>query len=209
MTRERLTRYLKAAGQDVPRALELYEYNVHLSEAVYGILHGLEVAVRNAEHHALTAGYKTQAWYGHIVISPYWQEQIEKARAKPGVSNKPGKIVAELSFGFWIELLQQSNHMDLWVKGKLHSAFPNQKQRKLIHKRLKTIQLLRNRISHHEPILTSSKRLYTGAEPIVLMEVIECINWVCSDTAKWIQTRFHYQEAENILKEVSLMEIPL
>jgi hypothetical protein len=45
---ERLSRYLSATGRDVPKALELYEYNVQLSEVLYGILHGLEVSVRNA-----------------------------------------------------------------------------------------------------------------------------------------------------------------
>ena len=34
---ERLSRYLSATGRDVPKALELYEYNVQLSEVLYGI----------------------------------------------------------------------------------------------------------------------------------------------------------------------------
>ena len=61
ITRERLTRYLGATKQDMPKALALYEYNVQLSEVLYGLLHGLEVMVRNAAHHALTASYGTTA----------------------------------------------------------------------------------------------------------------------------------------------------
>jgi hypothetical protein len=48
ITLERLTRYLGAAGQNVSKALELYEYNVHLSEVLYGLLHGLGVAAQRA-----------------------------------------------------------------------------------------------------------------------------------------------------------------
>ena len=54
ITMERLSRYLSTTGRDVPKALELYEYNVQLSEVLYGILQGLEISVRNAEHFALT-----------------------------------------------------------------------------------------------------------------------------------------------------------
>ena len=58
ITIERLSRYLSATGRDVPKALERYEYNVQLSEVLYGILHGLEVSVRNAEHFARTASLR-------------------------------------------------------------------------------------------------------------------------------------------------------
>jgi|ERR1017187_5347196 hypothetical protein len=81
LTKERLTRYLGATGQDVSRALELYERNVRLSEALYGLLHGLEVAVRNAEHHALTASYGTPRWYGAAPLLPYWNDQVAGAKA--------------------------------------------------------------------------------------------------------------------------------
>ena len=36
ITIERLSRYLSATGRDVPKALELYEYNVQLSEVLAG-----------------------------------------------------------------------------------------------------------------------------------------------------------------------------
>ena len=160
---ERLTRYLSATGNDVSRALELYEYNVQLSEVLYGLLHGLEVTVRNAEHHALTASYGTPTWYEIAPLSTYWQDQLVAAKVKPGAAGKPGKVVAELTFGFWVDLLKSQNHMSLWVGRGLHKAFPNaRRHRRLIHERLKSIQLLRNRISHHEPVLTAANALYNG-----------------------------------------------
>ncbi len=90
VTHERLRRYLNATGHDVSLALELYEYNVRLSEVLYGLLHGLEVTVRNAENHALCAGYGTSAWYDLAPLSPYWLDQIRAAKRKPGLAGKPG-----------------------------------------------------------------------------------------------------------------------
>jgi hypothetical protein len=107
---------------------------------LYGLLHGLEVAVRNASHHALTASFGTPAWYDIAPLSGYWIDQIDKAKHKPGVGGIPGKVVAELTFGFWVDLLQGGNHRSLWVDRKLNKAFPNAgRHRKHIHDRLKTI----------------------------------------------------------------------
>jgi hypothetical protein len=92
---------------------------------LYGLLHGLEVAVRNAEHHSLTIGYGTSAWYDLAPLSQYWQDQLGRAKAQPGVAGNPGKVVAEITFGFWVDLLKNSNHMSIWVSHKLYYAFPN------------------------------------------------------------------------------------
>jgi hypothetical protein len=80
--------------------MELYEYNVRLCETLYGLLHGLEVAIRNAEHHALTTSFGSPTWYDVAPLSGYWQDKVSKAKARPGVGGTPGKVVAELTFGF-------------------------------------------------------------------------------------------------------------
>jgi hypothetical protein len=210
VTRERLTRYLGATRQDISQALALYEYNVQLSEVLYGLLHGLEVAVRNAQHYALTTSYGTASWYDHAPLSQYWQDQLDKAKAQPGAAGHPGKVVAELTFGFWVDLLKNANHMRLWVQKRLYTAFPNgPRDRRLIHERLKSVQLLRNRISHHEPVLTSSNHLYTGDGIISLPELLECVEWVCTHTRHWLQAQFRYADAERVLREVAAMRVTL
>lgn len=210
ITQERLTRYLRATGGNVSRALELYELNVQLSTCLYGLLHGLEITVRNAEHHALTTSYGTASWYDLAPLTAYWVDQVNKAKAKPGVGGIPGKVVAELTFGFWVDLLQNRHHWNLWVRQKLHTAFPNARlHRSKIHDRLKEIQLIRNRISHHEPIITASNAIYNGDALTPLPDLLECIEWVCADTAQWIQAEFKYVEAQRILRDVAAMGITL
>ena len=172
---------------------------------LYGLLHGLEVMVRNAAHHALTESYQMAVWYAAAPPSVYWRDQIAKAKKKPGAGGKPGKVITKLTFGFWVELLQASNHRALWVNQKLNRAFPNAagKTRFDIHERLKAIHLLRNRLSHHEPILTAANGVYNGNLILPLPHLTECMKWVCLDTAQWIKAQFRYTEAERILREVA------
>lgn len=220
ITTERLTRYLRATGDDLPLALTLYEYNVQLSEVLYGLLHGLEVAVRNAEHHALTASFGTPTWYEHAMLplTPYWVDKVTEAKRNRTRISPTGKVipptagmvVAELTFGFWVDLLKNGNHRSLWVERKLNAAFPHaRRHRSDIHDRLKAIQLLRNRISHQEPVLTSENVLYTGHRTISPAEVLEPVDWVCAHTGQWLKTKFRYNEAIRILESVNGMKISL
>jgi hypothetical protein len=231
ITIERLYRYLKATGNDVSKAMELYELNVRLSAILYGLLNGIEVAVRNAEHIALTNSYGTPRWYDtpptpnygrpsagcegpswhdYAPLSEYWRDKVNEAKSSPGIGDRPGKVIAELTFGFWVDLLQTQNHWSLWINRKLHLAFPNaRRHRRLIHERLKAVQLLRNRISHHEPIITSANMIYNGDEYLRLEEIVECGEWVCAHTADWLKTQFGYGEANQILKAVAAMKIVL
>ena len=61
---ERIATYMTAAGGDRIRAMRLYTWNTAVSAAFYGPLQGLEVAVRNGMHLALTASYGA-AWYNN------------------------------------------------------------------------------------------------------------------------------------------------
>ena len=191
----------------MPNALKLYEQNVQLSEALYGLLHGIEIATRNSIHAALTLSYGQDTWYDTAPLIPYWQGKVNDAKTKVGTGATAGKVVAELTFGFWVDLLKQQNHWSLWVGRKLHSAFPNAKgcTRKQIHERLKISQRLRNRISHHERVLTSASTLYTGYDYLTLAELIEIAEWICTDTADWIRTRFRYAEARQLLVNVKAL----
>jgi hypothetical protein len=206
ITNERLQRYLLATNQNLANALILYEFNVLLSENMYGLLHGLEVAVRNSMNDALTKAYVTPEWYDHAPLSTYWKDQVSNAKDKVRTTTgdvAPGKIIAELTFGFWVDLISQPNHNILWMGKKLLKAFPNtNNKRNVIHRRLKDLQILRNRISHHERIVTSGQRIYTGYSELTLPQILECVEWVCPHMANWMKTRYRYPIAARVLDEV-------
>lgn len=62
LSRERLSTYLDAAGDDRERAIRFHAWNTAVSAAFYGPLQGLEVALRNAMHRPLAERYGP-AWY--------------------------------------------------------------------------------------------------------------------------------------------------
>jgi hypothetical protein len=133
ITRARISRYIAAAGTDLNMELELYELNIEVSEAMFGFLHGLEIAVRNSLHFVLSADIGTQDWYRHNLALPFpafpklvftgpMQQMIQKARRSVGSNAPVGKLIAELTFGFWPFVLSGHFH-NLW-SASAHKAFP-------------------------------------------------------------------------------------
>src|SRR5665213_2118050 len=155
MSRARLARYMTAAAGNTELALHLYEKNLALSEALFGLLHGLEIAVRNSIHHVLSTDIGRQDWYrdGHPLPFPAVQRlsftgpmngMITDARSNAGGGAPVGKVIAELTFGFWPNMIT-SRFEELW-RASLHKAFPAARRpRAQIHWRLETIRRLRNR----------------------------------------------------------------
>lgn len=115
VSRERLKRYLTATAQNLGDAVSLYEQNVALSEMTFGLLHGLEVAIRNSMHDQLSAHFATPRWYTVAPLSSYSLDKVHAAvRDAGGLNASPGKVVAELMFGFWTDLAAQRYHWSLW-----------------------------------------------------------------------------------------------
>ncbi len=62
-------------------------------------------------------------------------------------------MIAELTFGFWIQLTDRKFEHVLWTPA-LHKAFAPRKapKRAVFNQLLEQLRQLRNRIAHHEPI---------------------------------------------------------
>lgn len=224
ITLARLSRYLAATGGKLHCALQLYEANVLVSEALFGFLHGLEVAVRNSLHVVFSRDIAVADWYVDGLPLPWppptpstlafplsMKGMIADARSKAGPRATVGKVMAELPFGFWTALV--GNRFDPIWRHSLHAAFPHAKlRRQLIHWRLDVIRFLRNRIAHHEPILSSGNHVYTGHpnQPTIrLTELLECVHWISPATAEWLRTSSRYEIANTVLSEVAISGIHL
>lgn len=224
VTRARLFRYLTATHQDLELALGLYEKNVLLSQAIFGFLHGLEVAVRNSISYSLSQDLGRINWIQHNLALPWphpapprleftlpMSEMLAEAHRKIGPNPPVGKVIAELNFGFWAALIG-NRYEHIW-RNSLYKAFPHAHiQRSLIHWRLESIRHLRNRIAHHEPILTSNNTVCTGRfeeSRISLNALFECVGWVSPATADWLMTTTSFRQADQLLQEVAAMGITL
>lgn len=197
LTSDRLTSYLIETKGNLPSAIRLYEKNTRLSEALYGVLQGCEVALRNSIHTTLAMGIGKADWYDHVGLGTREREMVDSAKEnvkKFGKKVTPGRVVAELTMGFWIRLLSREYEKGLWVK-HLYKAFPHYRKpdRFQIFARFDEIRKLRNRVAHHEPIFKRDGIIeYT--------RVMEAVGWMCPVTSAWIDTHNNFPRLINFLR---------
>lgn len=158
---ERIDAY-RQDGADHTVTLARYLLNMALSESLYPALQFAEIALRNAVHRELTARCCTDVWYDSPLarLTLWQQDKVKEAKDALRKRRKPltsGRIVAELTFGFWTGFFNNC-HARTGIGSYLaKNAFPHapaseQYQAKL-DKRWQSIRDLRNRVFHHERIL--------------------------------------------------------
>jgi len=191
---ERFAPYLHATGGDLHAALRLYEWNLAISGALYEALGILEVVLRNslstqlAVHHGTLAGQ----WYDDPlgVLSDLAHDDIAAARRrvrKLGRAETPGRVVAELSLGFWKFLLAKRYEATLWT-GYLRLAFPRlQPQRRaVVYRALDEMHTVRNRIAHHE-------RIHGRDLAADMLTIYRLLDWIDADVRAWAVSLSRFQ----------------
>lgn len=191
---DRLNAY-RSTGADDLDMLVTYFRNVALSRDLHLGLSAAEVSLRNGLHAALTNHASQSNWYDVIPLLPHEANAIREAKKTIQRGNKkviPGRVVAELGFGFWTTLLSAGFGANgygatIWSPdnaARVAEAFPyleavNQ-NRSHVHGRFNTIRLLRNRTNHHEPIwkgMTSQSGRHV-ALPVLDAHILEAIGWM-------------------------------
>jgi cytosine deaminase len=196
---DRLAPYYVQARGDRWVAIRLYERNTKLSEALYGVAQVLEVLLRNKIHCQLEKDIGAADWYDHVAFLGPERDEVEKAKrsiADRGAYATPGRVIAELSFGFWLRLFSGQYEKEFWVK-HLHKLYAANRQRKAVHDRLMQIKTLRNRIAHHETLICRNpQRDYR--------DLLEAIGWLSPTVLAWVETTncFEIRFAERIPKRV-------
>jgi hypothetical protein len=146
-------------------------------------------------HDTLTVEIGTLEWYDKFGLGGSEFESIETARRKivaKGKAVTPSRIVAELTFGFWVALTARRYDAHLWIP-HLRKAFPRKNLgRRTAFDRLSAIRLLRNSVAHHECIL--HRNLAQDYR-----DIIEATTWICTDTATWIRRTTRFEASYRLL----------
>lgn len=193
VSRPRLERYRPEDRDDLETAVN-YLWNVALSESMLQGIAALEIAMRNAIHNALTQHIGTEYWFQAVLrpnemkmVDDVWRILSRRHQHPPA----PGKIIADLTFGFWPMLFATEYH-DLWWNAKaslFKSVFPHiptgvpPRQaitRKGVHDRLDLCKNLRNRVVHHEPIFQGIIQLNKPIAPLTIVheQIVEVLAWI-------------------------------
>ena len=158
----RLNKYLAGCGNDKRKAMRLYKLNIQLSQKLFAVLSVFEVVLRNSiDRHYIavmgndwlvsaiddTTGYLNSPGCEHSLHS------INEVVQNLSIDYTHDKGIAAMNFGFWTfkfgtkEFPAAGNTLL-----SIFAARPPGTSQKDIFKRMQSINNIRNRIAHHEPI---------------------------------------------------------
>lgn len=172
-----------------------YECNLMLSESLYTSLSILEVALRNALCRELEEMTGRDDWYAVFPSTPglrslnrYITEAIQHIVNRHETITS-SKVVAELTFGFWVSLLNSEYERILWHS--LRRAFPfmprHERQRRNVSTPLNTFRKLRNRVYHNESICWDLAKVEE-----IHAEMLMVVGWINRDLTEWVKQREHF-----------------
>jgi hypothetical protein len=155
-------KYLAASGHSTRKAMTLYRANIRLSTEIFSILCLFEVTLRNAidVHYRSKFGNNwlfdaVQPGTGHLnaVGCEKSLSGVTNVIANLGTNYTHDKAIAELTFGFWT--FQFASKEFAAAGSTLLSILPGRPfgtNHTKVFKKLTSINKIRNRIAHHEPI---------------------------------------------------------
>jgi len=187
LSTDRLSVYGTAAGGDLGSAIDLYCWNTAVGSAFFGPIGVLEVVLRNALDRQLSRAF-TAPWYddpAFLAIDPKIEKRVQSAKdeiAKRRKTVTHPRMVAELSFGYWVHLLRPGPNgayvPTLWGPA-LSRAFPAGTRRSRLVADLDPLLKFRNRIAHHEPVFRSDlTEQYTRVLRIIALVAPNLVRWV-------------------------------
>lgn len=208
ISQPRLEPYIRACFFNRRLAIDLYRWNAEISGAFLAPIQLCEVTVRNAIVETLERVYgHNWPWSSAFERSlpdprppsgrPIFSPRRELVRTRNRMT-LPGKVVAELKFAFWVELLTRRHNDRLW-RPYIRNSFPNLPERMtsrdaiiILHNQLDKVKDVRNRIAHHEPIF----KLDVQAQ---YKRIISLIHFCNQPTELWVQ---EFQDVTKLIKKM-------
>ena len=197
-----MERYFKLYPNNEMLAITHYGCNLQLSEALYIPLSVFEVTLRNALCRELKKMTGREDWYA-VFQTTHQLSNLNRyiSQAAKQISGRheevtPSKIVAELTLGFWVSLLNSEYERILWKD--LRRAFPyipkTQRQRKFISAPLNRFRALRNRVFHNESICWNLNHVIS-----LHNELITVLGWMNKDVPSWLLI---YDRVPRVIDEI-------
>jgi hypothetical protein len=197
ISKSRLSTY-KKDGYNELETITDYVLSAKISQNFYFLLQNLEVTLRNAIYDSHKKHYSTQDFFYLNETNSFNRYKSKKEihsrecwKMLCGVKYKlrhlahisDGKIIAELNFGFWTELLTSTDpkYMNMW-RAIFTDVFPNypiqssvDRDKNLVAAKIDDIRNFRNRIFHYEPIYHQNNLEDRHKE------IFEILGWLNSD----------------------------
>lgn len=200
---KRMERYFALYPNNEDRAIRHYQSNLQLTEAFYTSLSVLEVALRNALSRELETMTGREDWYAVFPNTPgltnlnIYVTQASKQIAGRHEQITPSKIIAEMTLGFWVSLLNAEYERLLWKD--LRRAFPylpkKERQRKNVSAPLNRFRAFRNRVFHNESICWNLHRVQEIHNELILL-----LGWINKDLPEWLKGIDRFDDIQTEIK---------
>lgn len=200
---KRIERYFILYPNDESRAVKHYQSNIKLTEAFYTSLSVLEVALRNALSRELKTMTGRDDWYVIFANTPgltnlnKYITQASKQIAGRHEQITTSKIIAELTLGFWVSLLNAEYERLLWKD--LRRAFPyipkKDRKRKNVSAPLNRFRAFRNRVFHNESICWNMKKVQEIHDELLLV-----LEWINKDLPEWLTEIDRFENVQEQIK---------
>lgn len=208
ISKDRLEHYSKIfETNDKKVIIQKYLLNVELSKALYFPLQTLETTLRNSIHIVLSEKLNNEFWFeDSTFINPKTTEKKEILTARDKIDTSKdqttGRIISELSFGFWSYLFGRYYEQKIWNR-YVKQIFPNIPKnmaiRKKLSERINTIKNLRNKVFHYDTIIKMENLSQ------IHKEILEMIYWLNKDiynlTIQFDEFKNIYINEEAIIKD--------
>lgn len=192
LSSDRLGKYkqYKTTKFNDQETVQRYLFNSELSAEVHKAVHILEVVLRNQVTKEWNKYLGTSDWPlngSHIPNLGKFQlmhRKLSEAISRAGSTPTNGKVVAELSLGFWLHMFDNKfdvHNIKIIKNIFLHRKSWNKSLRieiGTIRDEIEVIHELRNRIAHHEPIF---HRKDLDAQFKLITDHIEQLEPACMD----------------------------
>ncbi|MFI5732024.1 hypothetical protein ACIA49_18000 [Kribbella sp. NPDC051587] len=181
--------YVRHCGGDLAAALVFYQWNVEVSGALWQTIGHLEVVLRNrvADRLALRRQRlgRPGSWLDDSPASELdmrARADIRKAQQRLQYQGRPindGRVIAELTFGFWRFLFARRYTSLLWPD--IVGAFPNvpNRQRETLEAPVVRLHEFRNRLAHHE-------RIWNQPLSALHADALTLLNYIDTSLARWV-----------------------
>ena len=217
---ERMCRYVSACASDTKRAMTLYRYNIKLSQEMYAVISCFEVSLRNKINKEMKSNFGND-WLrdfvlpgGRFDVDPRVEgtrKIIKKAYEGLLRSNNyvHTKLLAEMEFGVWKFMF---NNVQYRLSGRcLLNIFPNkptstpqfQYDNAFVFNALDTINNMRNRIAHHEPICFGNNgNIDTQSVMCCYARIMQLFQWMDIDANSLLYGVNHVTEVSDRLMKI-------
>lgn len=206
ISKDRLKHYAKYfQTNDQKILIQKYLLNVELSKSLYLPIQNLEITFRNNIHATLSTQLRNEFWFDdESFLRDKERERINGVKKKIEKNKEltSGRIISELSFGFWSFLLSGLYQQKIWNR-YIKQIVPNMPRkitkRNILSRDFNTIKNLRNKVFHFDTIIEMNN-LFD-----IHKQILEFIYWLNEDvynlTLEFDEFEYIYNNEEKIIKE--------